>query len=660
MAAYPDNASYLPEHNLSPTQRELLLAALSSNKSNNAGTAPHSQPFANTRPQLNNRESSSESYDNDMPGRTDLSYDGSPALNDASESFDNLPLDESPFIGYDFDLEFEDGFNGENDPANGLDGEMIGTLPGQSPDGEGDLHEKRKSIDGSEEDGGGKRREGDDKVARKPGRKPLTSEPTSKRKAQNRAAQRAFRERKEKHLKDLEVKVDDLEKASEAANHENGVLRAQVDRLQTELREYRRRLSSNSNGVTRSPPAPNAKNNSSNRGFDANNFKFEFPRFGGPAGGPTFNNGQLPAQPNKKPTPTQNTKSYSMPGAFGRTNGQQGVSPNARGNGSVGNLNAFANYSGDIDGLADLFSPSVLGSVTRSPESDYMNRGQGLPAANQNNRGGSESSSGQGRTPPSQSESNGTTMTSPTASSVSHNGPTSSCGTSPEPSHQSPAAQKPLENGLKAHPDDCGCSGMPADATGPQAEFCKNLAQACGNQSNPVPPALSMPNDTSATLAKTPGSEMNSIDWLAQQNGGQFDPVLFGEYRDSQDTLASADFGTFFNEAYPLPDLGSPFGENTMQEQPIPKKDFIEEMDAKANNEEEQDEVVPGEDTSKMLNCTKIWDRLQTNASFKNGEIDVDNLCSELRKKAVCSETGVVVGDNDLEGVLAGLPNRRN
>lgn len=45
---------------------------------------------------------------------------------------------------------------------------------------------------------------------------------SQKRKAQNRAAQRAFRERKERHLKDLETKVDELEKASESTNHENG------------------------------------------------------------------------------------------------------------------------------------------------------------------------------------------------------------------------------------------------------------------------------------------------------------------------------------------------------------------------------------------------------------------------------------------------------
>ena len=88
---------------------------------------------------------------------------------------------------------------------------MIGDLP---DDPASDLHDKRKSIDGEDDDdeGGGKRREGADKTAKKPGRKPLTSEPTSKRKAQNRAAQRAFRERKEKHLKDLETKVEDLRK----------------------------------------------------------------------------------------------------------------------------------------------------------------------------------------------------------------------------------------------------------------------------------------------------------------------------------------------------------------------------------------------------------------------------------------------------------------
>ncbi|CAA7264676.1 unnamed protein product [Cyclocybe aegerita] len=55
-----------------------------------------------------------------------------------------------------------------------------------------------------------------------------------KRKEQNRAAQRAFRERKEKHVKDLEDKVADLEAQNEASQHENENLRDLLLRLQSE------------------------------------------------------------------------------------------------------------------------------------------------------------------------------------------------------------------------------------------------------------------------------------------------------------------------------------------------------------------------------------------------------------------------------------------
>ncbi|PAV21726.1 bzip transcription factor [Pyrrhoderma noxium] len=55
-----------------------------------------------------------------------------------------------------------------------------------------------------------------------------------KRKEQNRAAQRAFRERKEKHVKDLEDKVSALEEKNAATQQENDTLREVVSRLQTE------------------------------------------------------------------------------------------------------------------------------------------------------------------------------------------------------------------------------------------------------------------------------------------------------------------------------------------------------------------------------------------------------------------------------------------
>jgi AP-1-like factor len=37
---------------------------------------------------------------------------------------------------------------------------------------------------------------------------------------------------------------------------------------------------------------------------------------------------------------------------------------------------------------------------------------------------------------------------------------------------------------------------------------------------------------------------------------------------------------------------------------------------------------------------------------FRNGEIDVDSLCSELRTKAKCSESGVVVQKRDVDDIM--------
>lgn len=122
---------------LSPDEQDLLVAALNSN---NAGAKSGSNQDLTYTPQTTNPGS----------GQLDLS-------------------DDSPYLDFDPDGEFDDSFGyGE--------GRMIGDLPELS----GDIHEKRKSIDGDEGDEGDrKRREGDDKTAKKPGRKPLTSEPTS-------------------------------------------------------------------------------------------------------------------------------------------------------------------------------------------------------------------------------------------------------------------------------------------------------------------------------------------------------------------------------------------------------------------------------------------------------------------------------------------------
>ncbi|KAI9312193.1 hypothetical protein BX666DRAFT_1881211 [Dichotomocladium elegans] len=83
---------------------------------------------------------------------------------------------------------------------------------------------------------------------RRPGRKPLhyrdqldddEEDPKVKRKVQNRAAQRAFRERKERYVRELETKIRQIEmnymQVTSQLAQENQYLRLAVHRLKTEL-----------------------------------------------------------------------------------------------------------------------------------------------------------------------------------------------------------------------------------------------------------------------------------------------------------------------------------------------------------------------------------------------------------------------------------------
>ena len=591
----------------------------------------------------------------------------------------SLDVDESPYL--DFDGEFDDSYNFD------LDGQMIGDLPGSSnglsasPDEEHDLHDKRKSIDGSEDgdEGGGKRREGEEKAAKKPGRKPLMNEPTSvsdsirssapddadwakKRKAQNRAAQRAFRDRKEKHLKDLETKVEDLEKASDSATQENGLLRAQVERLQVELKEYRKRLSWVSNGGVPKASAvnsgPSNSTQSNNNAGNSNDFRFEFPKFGDLPGALFNSNGtlktsqnknQTPNAPNRStslPTPAEPKSSSKSPSAASAVSRKQSApttaTPTATANSpqkpqqtsNTNNKNSPQQQkSMSYDSFNGLFSPSVLAA---SRNLEYF-----PPAASSQNGNPRPSTD---TAPSTNNLQNGLYSQSSVSNSDSPSGSSdsqrlgSSIGTSPEPSLNSPTGNKVNDFGLNTINEE-------------------------------YQPFKDHSLDTNAW--GTEPNTGNDFNWLVQQNGGSFDPVLFGDYREPQDAIVSQDFGSFFNEAFPLPDLGSPFHNFNEVTNPAvpPKVDLMKQVEAAQNGEENQ--AVSSEDRTKMMTCNKIWyvprqmcffpanganlsdrDRLQSMEKFRNGEIDVDNLCSELRAKARCSEGGAVVDKNDVDKIL--------
>ena len=146
-----------PPHQLTHTQQDLLLAALNSQAAGDHQTA----------------------YGHPGPTKRSTSDIAEPKMND-NALFTSPQHAELEFNGdYNPDFDYLDGNNYESDNAD-IDGDVIGLLPGEHGLGSAGIHEKRKNSDehDSGEEGDSKRQESE-KGAKKPGRKPLTSEPTT-------------------------------------------------------------------------------------------------------------------------------------------------------------------------------------------------------------------------------------------------------------------------------------------------------------------------------------------------------------------------------------------------------------------------------------------------------------------------------------------------
>ena len=87
---------------------------------------------------------------------------------------------------------------------------------------------------------------------------------------------------------------------------------------------------------------------------------------------------------------------------------------------------------------------------------------------------------------------------------------------------------------------------------------------------------------------------MNGFNWLPQNNF-QFDPQLFGDYREPQENVLATGFDdSFFNDAFEM-DFTTPY--NLPVTTPAaPKKDLISQIDDAKNSDEGQ-----------VLTCNKIW-----------------------------------------------------
>ena len=90
---------------------------------------------------------------------------------------------------------------------------------------------------------------------------------------------------------------------------------------------------------------------------------------------------------------------------------------------------------------------------------------------------------------------------------------------------------------------------------------------------------------------------------MDQQNGGQFEPVLFEAYRDPHQNILNNFDPDFFNDAFNDQDFSTPFytGEPTGS---AAKHDLIREIEVQQNGTE--DEIAPGNMSKKSLACGKL------------------------------------------------------
>lgn len=255
--------------------------------------------------------------------------------------------------------------------------------------------------------------------------------------------------------------------------------------------------------------------------------------------------------------------------------------------------------STDFEDFTGLFSPSILETASRSDSADYLSFKDGKntsPNIGSSTQG--TSTNGQAQKPQIPQRTSSASITASPLSSMSQNGLDSSCGTTPESSAESPSNGKPSEATLNTINEETNTQ------TKPEGEFILS----CNSYTNlgvPEANCVAAP----VNVFKVPNSDINGIDWMAQQNGGAFDPVLFGDYRDPQDNILNSSFGDFFNDAFEPPiDFTSPYntGEspNPLQSQ---KRNLMDEIEMNHNGEPEGAEFVTDVNPKQFLTCDILW-----------------------------------------------------
>lgn len=166
-----------PDLSLTPDQQDLLRTALSSNKPPAAVAMNQNSPVRAsnvTKPNVARSNSSPKQAMQISDSTVNKPEMHKSPLQPSPESGILGSFDESPLLESEYD---DANFDWDNSG-----GDLFGSLPGNFDGDDNGSHDKRKSLEDEdgEEENGTKRQEGEDKTAKKPGRKPISGgEPTT-------------------------------------------------------------------------------------------------------------------------------------------------------------------------------------------------------------------------------------------------------------------------------------------------------------------------------------------------------------------------------------------------------------------------------------------------------------------------------------------------
>ncbi|KAH9855837.1 hypothetical protein C2E23DRAFT_723099 [Lenzites betulinus] len=443
----------------------------------------------------------------------------------------------------------------------------------------------------------GSSKKGSSNSARRKSGTPQDETRLLKRKEQNRAAQRAFRERKERHVKDLEDKVAALEAKNHMSEQENENLRELLQRLQNENMMLKQAA------FTFTAPRNNATTNGTSTAQNSlnNNHNMQF-NFASPGAGPS----KAPVQ---QPQAAQSHFDLNF-------NSLIPFDPNT--------LNVAEDF-GDMDMNVDSFPfTGTYKTIASNPmftsfaEPSPSDSPPLLPNANQQFTPSSFDSYADHWTPPTDSSQDaleqlfGGSFLSPSHNSVSDFQALLA---------SSPSSISPVMHNLRT-PSLSSSSSSPAGATGASSPQTATGSPAlhtlgeCPKTKEQLAKAVVEGGQSSFVQSPTPGSASTPSDKASPSAGAAcempFAPVL-------KKSLGDNGAGPFV----------------TCKGSSFPKT----------------------EKSDKNVEVLTAWRSITSNPQFK--DVDINELCSEFTSKARCDGTKVVLEPEGVHHIIETLAARQ-